>query len=270
MKRLEQKPRIGPWLTLTFVWSWAFFIAAVYSSHRTGTEGTARMLLIIAGAFGPSLAAFFLSARRGGSRGVTGLLRSGFRFRMPLRILILASVVPLATAGAGQLAAGSWVYSLELTLPLAFIGLFFLGGSFGEEFGWRGVLLPAWLMGNTPISAALAVAAVWAIWHLPLFWIPGTSQFTSPMWLYAIYITALTVQYTWIYIRSQGNLFACMLLHTFTNLTVVVFPLPEPAHQASRFATETVLNAAIAVILITLDRKTFMTKTNTELSPRYD
>lgn len=140
-----------------------------------------------------------------------------------------------------------------------FVLIFFLGGSFGEEFGWRGFLFPELSEKYLPMTAAVILGVVWAVWHLPLFWINGTSQFTTPFWLYAVYIVALSAQYAWVYIRTTGNLFACLLLHTFTNISVTLFPIDDSV-AFSRFAIETGLNFLAALVLIAADRKRFFSR----------
>jgi len=40
---------------------------------------------------------------------------------------------------------------------------------FGEEVGWRGVLLPRLQSRMAALPATAIVAAVWTVWHIPLF-----------------------------------------------------------------------------------------------------
>ncbi len=54
-----------------------------------------------------------------------------------------------------------------------------LGGPVGEEFGWRGFLLPRLTARLGPTPATLLLALIWIAWHLPLFlvhtWSTGPS-----------------------------------------------------------------------------------------------
>lgn len=261
---MDEKNLTFQFIALTFAWSWGFFLLAALASQGFLGAGSSSAPLIIAGAFGPTLAALYIAVRRGGMAEAIGLLRGGFRFRVPVAVWVFAAVTPLAIAAAGQFWAGDREVSIEPTLPVIFVVLFFLGGSFGEEFGWRGFLLPRLLHSRSAFSASLVIGAVWSLWHLPLFWVKGTSQFTTPFWLYVVYITALAFQYTWVYLRTGGNLFACLLLHTFTNMTVIVLPLAPMSDQLPRFAIETALNLAVAAALIAVNRARFSRK---ELPP---
>ena len=45
-----------------------------------------------------------------------------------------------------------------------------------EEFGWRGVALPLLQRKFRPIGADLILSILWAVWHLPAFFLSGTPQ----------------------------------------------------------------------------------------------
>jgi hypothetical protein len=101
--------------------------------------------------------------------------------------------------------------------------MYFLGGSFGEEFGWRGYALPRLLDGWSALGASLILGAFWVVWHLPLFFIPGSPQAQMPFWPFAASTTALAVIYTWVHVHVKGIVFAALLLHTTGNLSANLF-----------------------------------------------
>lgn len=244
---------------LAFGWSWGFFVLAILASQNRIGLTTGTVWPIVVGAFGPSIAAAVLTTKFEGWKSLKKMLLHGFSFRFPLTEYLFIVLVPLSIAAVGSFLSGDFVIQIAKTLPLVGIVIFFLGGSFGEEFGWRGFLLPTLLARHRPLFVTMLLAAVWAVWHLPLFWVPSTSQYVTPFWLYAIYITALSVQYVWLYFRTHGNLSACLLLHTFTNLTVIVFPLPSDQTTSNfRFTVEVALNLLVAVILVLTARRNFL------------
>ena len=61
----------------------------------------------------------------------------------------------------------------EILLPLIFLVSLFIGPTingifgFGEEFGWRGYLLPK-LMPLGKLKAYLLIGVIWGLWHAPL------------------------------------------------------------------------------------------------------
>jgi len=249
----------------TFAWSWTFFVTAFLVSIGIVHLPFGPSLFIVVGAFGPSITAFYLTSRHLGRGETFHLSKRGFSFGIPLSVCLLVVVVPMMIAAVGQFAGGTGEVHIEPTLPVAFVVVFFLGGSFGEEFGWRGFLLPVLLERHTGFSAAFIVAAIWSVWHLPLFWIGETSQYSTPFWLYAIYVSALSLQYTWVYLRTNGNLFACLLLHTFTNLTVIIFPLGRSDQQIYRFAVETSLNVFAAIVIMLSHKDAFFANSRNAL-----
>lgn len=95
----------------------------------------------------------------------------------------------------------------------------FLGGPLGEELGWRGFLLPRLQRKLKPLYASLIIGIVWACWHLPLFFIPGTSQHGSSFYLFLLMVTCYAIQFTWVYNRTNGSLIFPILFHTSINVS---------------------------------------------------
>jgi membrane protease YdiL (CAAX protease family) len=46
----------------------------------------------------------------------------------------------------------------------------------GEEFGWRGFLLPRLRRGVSPVSAIALTTVAWGAWHAPMFFVEGSPQ----------------------------------------------------------------------------------------------
>jgi membrane protease YdiL (CAAX protease family) len=61
-------------------------------------------------------------------------------------------------------------------LPVAFVYILLLMGPLGEEAGWRGFALKKMLQLTSPVKAAVLLGIIWSFWHLPLFFIHGTTQ----------------------------------------------------------------------------------------------
>jgi hypothetical protein len=121
-------------------------------------------------------------------------------------------------------------------LPMAYVFLFFLGGTLGEEYGWSylsdklDALLPS-------RRSVLALGTIWALWHLPLFFIiaPGLSQAYTPFYMFFLNLVAMRFLFAWGYHKGRGSIMSNMLFHTASNLAlsvVVVAPSPQyPAHD---------------------------------------
>ena len=114
-----------------------------------------------------------------------------------------------------------------MILP-TFLFMFFLGGSVQEEFGWRGYALPRLLKIWNPLVSSLVLGVVWGVWHLPLFYISGTSQFYMPFGIFFLLTPLFSLVNTWVYLRTGRNLFSALLLHTAINTSLSLFPPFEP------------------------------------------
>jgi membrane protease YdiL (CAAX protease family) len=256
MKRFDLLPSTFPlsFFILTYALSWAAWIPAALVSQKIVSLPVPTTPLLVIGAFGPSLTAFILTARQEGAAGAWHLLKRGFdhRLRFPLLLFILAVPITI-TCIAFFLSGGRRPVFHPLTLLGTFVLYFFLGGSFGEEFGWRGYALPRLLKHERVLGASVILGAAWAVWHLPLFWVRGTSQSSTPFWLFFVFTVAFAVMFTWVYQSSGGNLFAALLLHTVFNLTIVMFPPPELASGVDRsMYYTTAISVLVAIVLIVL------------------
>jgi membrane protease YdiL (CAAX protease family) len=94
-------------------------------------------------------------------------------------------------------------------------GLLNLAYPIGEEIGWRGFLLPLLMKRRSPLSAALIVGAVWAIWHVPFYW---TRILENPAWFvnFCFGVMCLSVIFAGIYVLSRSVL-ATIALHWHIN-----------------------------------------------------
>ncbi len=241
-----------PWayFLIAYLFTWTFQIPVVLDSQKIISLPFPPQIFLLISIFGPFVSAFFLTWQAEKKSGMWQLLKRGFKLRMPFYVyLFVIFVSVLTTFCAFSIVGGDKFNSDVVSLLGTFVLYFFLGGSFGEEFGWRGYALPRLLQNHNPLIASLIIGILWAIWHLPLFWLVGTSQFYTPIWLFFIYVIALAIQYTWIYIRTNGNIFACLLLHTFTNITVEIFPIESVNGVDKRIYYETLFAMIIAIIL---------------------
>lgn len=151
-------------------------------------------------------------------------------------------LVPVALFGATGVGFAALGYEPELSRlpnPLTtflptLTGLSLIAG-LGEEPGWRGVALPRLQERFSPVRATLLLGTVWAVWHLPVFFIDprATHGITNPAVLLgvvdmtAVGIVLCAFFYTWIY-NESGSVLLMMLLHGgFTTATVHLIPFSD-------------------------------------------
>lgn len=213
--------RISAFLLLTFGLAWIPFLLVA----RSPLSPAAVALILLPLQFAPALAAFLvrLVFRE-------GFTDSGIHLHFNRHSLssygLACVVVPLVLVVAGALGLGlhlaTWapgtgqaastlpIQGIPLPSTLAGIVALVLGVSvvgalvtFGEEFGWRGYLLPR-LMPLGQNRAILLSGVVWAGWHLPLNLVYGANGglLGFPFWL--VWIVGLGVVLGWLRLRSQS------------------------------------------------------------------
>jgi len=117
-----------------------------------------------------------------------------------------AAAFSLSVAGVYALLGGSWSAALPwaqseealVMLPVHFLMLTLTDG-LGEEPAWRGFALPRLLTRHNALVASLILGVLWALWHLPLFWIEGSDNCQGLVWVLVVGDTAKAVLFTWVY-----------------------------------------------------------------------
>jgi uncharacterized protein len=214
-----------------FAWSWALWL----SGTRLDLPGVRSDALIIAGRFGPTLAAIGVTRLTVGRCALVELLAPLRRWRAPRSLWLLVVVGPVAVVLAAIALAAVLGTSpgdfndpatAYLVLP-AFLVILVAGGPLGEELGWRGFALDRLQARSGPVAASVLLGLVWGLWHLPLFLDPSQVQASLPPLLYLGQTTTTAVIYTWVWNRTR-SLPVVLVLHTMTNLAAGVFPLLAP------------------------------------------
>jgi membrane protease YdiL (CAAX protease family) len=125
-----------------------------------------------------------------------------------------------------NLGSGEWTISTlqDGAMRFGWIALvsishnFLLGGSLGEELGWRGFLLPELLKRYRPLAASVILGVIWGLWHLPIDIYAGYGlEGLAAVPVRVITAIALSILFTWFYLQSKGSLLIAMFLHTAAN-----------------------------------------------------
>lgn len=243
-----------------FTWSWVLWALAT----RLDLPGPLSDVLVVAGRFGPSLAAIAVMLVLAGRNGLVDWLASLRRWRAPASLWLTATLGPvavvLAAIGLGA-AIGTPPGEFNdpgtayLVVP-AFLAILVLGGPLAEELGWRGFALDRLQVRIGPVAASVLLGVVWGVWHLPLFLDPSQVQAALPPALYLGQTLTTAVIYTWLWNRSH-SLPLVLVLHTMANLAAGVFPLlpPDaPNDLAFGLAVTIAGTAALALIAVTRGR----------------
>jgi membrane protease YdiL (CAAX protease family) len=156
-------------------------------------------------------------------------------------LVIGASTEPLDLAGA--------LAKVSQPVNFAVFAFFILVvGPLPEEIGWRGYLLDRLQARWSAVSSSLFIGAVWWLWHMPLFALPGyfdAFRRASPApldFLFALLPSAIL--YTWIYNNTGRSVLAVVLFHFMENFSGEFLGMAESV-DPYRLA----LAAALAVVV---------------------
>jgi membrane protease YdiL (CAAX protease family) len=254
--RARSKRAIFVFIALAFVWSWGVGFAA--TQVKAYSPGLNVALMILAG-FGPSLAGIAVVAifsNRAGLRVWAGRCldwRVGWRwfvlaFLAPPALMLCALAVHAALTGEFPALPASG----HIPLAIANFGLVLLiGGPLGEEFGWRGYLMPAIAAKLNWRAASLLIGAVWGVWHLPLFYMADTAQSLMPIPVFMLNILAGSVLFGWLFERTLGSVLPALVLHTSLNAWAGILSIIRTAATGRPYilATGLLVLAAAALLL---------------------
>ncbi|MCF7948750.1 MAG: CPBP family intramembrane metalloprotease [Spirochaetia bacterium] len=117
-----------------------------------------------------------------------------------------------------------------LAAPVGFIVFTLLFGPLPEELGWRGYGLDALRSRMNLFKASLLLASIWAVWHLPMVFIPGSFQnnlLQKPLVLAAFFAAFVpgSILMSWIYYRTRRSTLSAILFHFAGNLSGEIFSM---------------------------------------------
>jgi membrane protease YdiL (CAAX protease family) len=181
-------------------------------------------LLGIFGLFGPALAAIIMAAVTDGKAGVKALLSRVVLWRVGLPWYVIAlglpTVLSLITAALAYLLGETEFIRAGALAP---IELVLFVGVVGEELGWRGYALPRLLEKFSPLTASLILGALWGLWHIPTFVVPGTPQYGLPPTAFVLLTIEYSILMTWVFLHTAGSVLIATLFHGAINLSQGMF-----------------------------------------------
>ncbi|MFD9169947.1 CAAX amino terminal protease self- immunity [Streptomyces sp. ADI98-12] len=244
-------------MAIAFGVSWACWGTAI-GLGGPATPDSPTYLPFLLGAFGPLVGALVIRVRR--TRRGEPVPEHAVRFRPAA--LLWAPLLMVAAAGTVLLAAVIGQAAGDTTLswsdargvmagmggPAAFLVSMAVSGPLSEEPGWRGTAYPRMRATMGRFQIALVLGVVWAVWHLPLFFVEGTVQnglgLTTPGGvLFAAGNIPMAMLVTCAYERA--GVLASIAVHFAVNTTMVLLSVQTPATQALITGCQLVLIAAL-------------------------
>jgi len=242
-------------VSLSFVWAWGVGLAA---GQAATSSPTLNFALMVSAGFGPSLAALVVVAVFSAPAGFRAWVIRCLNWRLGSGWYLLAFLAPptlmvcaLALHAALGGALPAFPAASQIPLVIANFGLVLLiGGPLGEEFGWRGYLMPALTARMNWRAASLVIGIVWGLWHLPLFFIVGTPQARMPIAVFLLNILAGSVLFGWLFERTKRSVLPALVLHTSLNAFADVLAIVPTATTAQPYMLVTPLLVCVAAVLL--------------------
>ncbi|MFF5993150.1 type II CAAX endopeptidase family protein [Lysinibacillus sp. KU-BSD001] len=203
-------------LFYTFFSSWVLWgglaILTQFNLLRFGTPLS--IILFILGGVAPAICEIWLKKKYSSKEEFKAFISNIKNPRHPLiwylftvGLAFLACFLPTFWGGVS---IKNPLYVALINFPIMIIG----GGL--EEIGWRGYLQPTLQKRWSPFTSTLIVGAIWAIWHLPLWFVVGSNQMNMNFLWFTLIALALSFLMTVIYLSTK-SIFLCIIFHALIN-----------------------------------------------------
>ena len=255
--------RLSVYLGCTFALTYSAWGTLVFLAHQNKAAygQILFMLLYAAGGLGPTVAAYVAVLSTKLEAPLAEFHRRLFRFRMPSRWYVVAVFLPVALTVAAEvlvMTVGSTDFRPFLAKPcFLFVPYWFgmVAGGGLEELGWRGIAQPELEKRFHRPVAALIVGSLWSVWHLPLFALPGVSQYGRNFPVFAAALIGDAMILAWLCART-GSIFACIMYHASENAAWAVVVGNQPQRVRAVALTSAGIRLAAGILLAQSARST--------------
>ena len=256
--RMTQLPAF---LGLAFGVAWLAWGLAHPDVQRALGVSIPPRLLIGLGTAAPSTVALAMAVRHGTAGTLLAQLVLWRVHPGWYAVAILGPAVLMLAAMAGHVLLGGALppYPPPARWPLVavnFVAVVLIAGPLGEELGWRGLALPVLRDRLGLLAAAVVIGVIWAVWHLPLFFLPGSLQSELPWGWFGLQTVALSLVLSFVYEKTGHSLLLPVLLHASINTFAGPLRiLPSVAGSERPFILTVLLAWVAAGLLAVLPRR---------------
>lgn len=236
-------------------WSWWIPLALTGAVSRAGSPWPTHL----PGLLGPALAAVAVTGLVDGRAGLADLGRRVTRWRATTGTwLVVAATLALVPLGVLVLAltgeavpplVAFWTFTGLGPTGLGAVGVMLVVNGLGEETGWRGFAADRLLPSHGTVRASVLVAALWALWHVPLFWVVESFRGFGPAGVvgWTLGLVAGSLVLTTLYERSGSSVLLVAAWHLAFNLTSGT---PATGGPSAVVSSTLVMVAAVAIVVL--------------------
>ena len=210
------KKLVREFLIITFVimlvfWGGCALISQIFD--LTVNNIFLRIMHMIGG-FSPTIASYVSLKRNNVVTGFKEWLKKAFDIKHNILVYVLvivyAAIYYVIGCAINGFEVGAPIFMLIILIPMMLFG----GGN--EEVGWRMILQPELEKKFKFHLATIFTAVIWWLWHLPIFFIKGTANYTMNYFMFGIMCLMLSYALATIRKVSKG-VFPCILTHCLIN-----------------------------------------------------
>lgn len=166
------------------------------------------------GGWSPTIASFISLKKNNKVATFKEWLKNVFDFKHNifsyLMVIILSILFILPQCLISGYENGAPLYAIIIMIPVMLFG----GGL--EEAGWRYILQPELEKKFNYVISTLIVSVIWWLWHLPLFYIQGVSQYGQNFFAFGINVLGLSFALASIR-KNSNSVWLCVLFHCIAN-----------------------------------------------------
>ena len=189
-------------------------------------------LLFLFGAAAPLVATIVSIVVINGKQGLNHVFRRSFEWRFSIIWYLIAVLIPFAITAASTWAAISFLNAeipndwFSPSFGIGFLLFFLIWDGLGEEVGWRGLALPLLQDRLGSLGGNILVGIIWALWHLPLFLMPGSFQYGDSLLIYVYLITCWSIVIALLVNKAEGSVLVAILFHETANFIAFTIRYP--------------------------------------------
>ncbi len=172
------------------------------------------------GGFSPTIASYFALKKNNRIINFKDWLKNIFDFKHNvfsyIMVIILGILFILPQCLISGYKSGAPLFAIIVMIPIMLFG----GGL--EEAGWRYILQPELEKKYKFIISTLIVSVIWWLWHFPLFYIQGVSQYGQNYLAFGINVLGLSFALASIK-KNTNSVWLCVLYHCIANSLSAIY-----------------------------------------------
>lgn len=202
------------------------------------------------GGWSPTIASFISLKENNKIKNFKEWMRNVFDFKHSIfsyfMVAILGIIFILPQCFISGYENGAPLFAIVVMIPMMLIG----GGL--EEAGWRYILQPELEKNHKFITSTIIVSIIWWLWHFPLFYIQGVSQYGQNYFSFGINVLGLSFVLASIR-KNADSVWLCVLFHCITNSLSGIFIIKD--NILGNIVTSIILIFSSLVLLKVNDKK---------------